>query len=140
MKNHNVYNFNGDIEKAIKNGDLSQIILFDNIKLPICKFLNSFINLKNIEKTIDFPYNQSLLKFRSPFRIGERNIRLIYLNAISEGKIDKQQLSKDIKNICKKFKNSISLLPIQGALIQYENDILECLETNTVNTKIVILN
>lgn len=140
MKNHNVYEFTGNIESAIKNGDIRQIILFSGINLSTFKFLNSFENKKEVEPTNDFPYKQILIKHRSPFRIGEIQTRLIYLDNIFSSKIDKKALESAIKDISKKFKNSMILFPIQGSLTPFRNDILNCLNDNTFNTKIIILN
>ena len=140
MKNLNVYEFTGDFEKAIKNGDIRQIILFSNLYLPINKFIASLGEGKIIEPSEEFPYRQILIKSRSPFRIGEIQTRLIYLDDIYDKTIDKEKLANAIKDICKKFKGSINALPIMSSLNFERNVILKCLEENVYNTKVVILN
>lgn len=140
MKNHNVYEFNGNFEKAVKNGDVKQIILFSNINLPLLKFFNSLGEAKEISPNEEFPYKQILIKSRSPFRIGEIQTRLIYLDNIFDKVIDKEKLTEAIKFICKKFKGSINVLPIMSSLNLVRKDIIECLEANVFNTKVLILN
>lgn len=140
MKNHNVYDFSGNFETAIKNGDIRQVILFSNVYLPINKFFTTLGEGKIIEPSEEFPYRQILIKSRSPFRIGEIQIRLVYLDDIYDKTIDKEKLVKAIKNISKKFKSSINLFPIMGPLNYERNTIVKCLEENVHNTKIVILN
>lgn len=140
MKNHNVYDFTGNIEMAIKNGDIRQIILFPDVYLPINKFIASLGKGKLIEPSEDFPYKQVLIKSRSPFRIGEIQTRLIYLDNIFDKSINKERLVEAIKIICKKFKGSINALPIMSSLNIARKDIIECLEANVFNTKVVILN
>lgn len=140
MKNHNVYDFTANAETAIKNGDIRQIILFSNIYLPINKFLNSFENKKEIDATDEFPYKQILIKSRNPFRIGEIHTRIIYLENIFNIDFNKNAFTTAIKDICKKFKGSINALPINGPLLSVRKDILDILEANVFNTKVVILN
>lgn len=140
MKNHNVYDFSGNFETAIKNGDIRQIILFSNVHLPINKFLAALGEGKIIEPSEEFPHRQILIKSRSPFRIGEIQTRLIYLDDIYDKTINKEKLIEAIKNISKKFKDSINLFPIMGPLNYERNTIVKSLEENVHNTKIVILN
>ena len=141
MKNHNVYEVSGDIETKIKNGDIRQIIIFQGIPNPLSKILSLFPEKKEIEQTDVFPYTQQLIKFRSPFRIGEQQLRLIEVeDIISKTAFNEKNFITLIQNICKKFKNSITLLPLSGPLNQYNKDINKLLEENVHDTKIVVLN
>ena len=141
MKNHNVYEVSGDIETKIKNGDIRQIIIFQGIPNPLSKILSLFPERKEIGQTDTFPYTQQLIKFRSPFRIGEQQLRLIEVeDIISKTAFNEKNFITLIQNICKKFKNSITLLPLSGPLNQYNKDINKLLEENVHDTKIVVLN
>jgi hypothetical protein len=141
MKNHNVYEFTGNIESSIKNGDIRQIFLFPGISNSLLKLINSFENKKEIEASEDFPYQQTLIKFRSPFRIGEQQLRVINPNNIfSRDFFDKKEFRVFIQKACKRFKNSINVMPINGNLSQFRKDIIGILEENVRDTKVVILN
>ena len=141
MKNHNVYEFTGNIESSIKNGDIRQIFLFPGISNSLLKLINNFENKKEIEASEDFPYQQTLIKFRSPFRIGEQQLRVINPNnIISRDFLDKEEFRVFIQKACKRFKNSINAMPINGNLSQFRKDIIDILEENVRDTKVVILN
>lgn len=138
----NVYVFDGNLEKAIKNGDFQNIILISEINNPINKILTTFSDIKEIEKTNDFNYRQSLIKFRSPFRIGTLQIRTIVLDNIIDKNVrnsfNLNKLEHDIKNISKKYKNNIILLPLSGQLINSKDEILENLQKTIKDTKVII--
>ena len=141
MKNHNVYEFAGNIESSIKNGDIRQIFLFPGISNSLLKLINNFENKKEIEATEDFPYQQTLIKFRSPFRIGEQQLRIIHTNnIISRDFFDREEFRVFIQKACRRFKNSINVMPINGNLSQFRKDIIDILEENVRDTKVVILN
>lgn len=141
MRNHNVYDFKGNIEDSIKNGDIRQIFLFPGITNSLIRLLDSFENKKEIEPSESFPYKQTLIKFRSPFRIGEQQLRLIHPeDIISRDSFDKEAFISFIQCSCKRFKNSINIMPISGILNQYRKDIIDILESFVRDTKVVILN
>ena len=138
----NVYVFDGNLEKAIKNGNFQNIILISEINNPINKILTTFSDIKEIEKSNDFNYRQSLIKFRSPFRIGTLQIRTIALDNIIDKNVrnsfNLNKLEHDIKNISKKYKNNIILLPLSGQLINSKDEILENLQKTIKDTKVII--
>lgn len=141
MKNHNIYKFTGNITSAIKNADISQFIIFPSISCPLNRIFDSFSDKKEIEPSDDFNYKQTLIKFYSSFRIGIQKIHLIKPeNIITTNYFNKKEFTILIKSICKKFKNSINAIYIPNQLIQYRKDIIDILENNVRNTKIIILN
>ena len=81
MQNHNVSEFSGDIEAAIKNGNFDSIILFPEIISDLTKFLDTFDDKKEITE------NQTLIKTRSPFRIGLIRITLLYFKDVLTKKV-----------------------------------------------------
>lgn len=141
MKNHNVYEFTGDLEKAIKNGDIKQILIFPGVSTQFLKFLNSFPNFKEIEPNETFPYLRKIIKHRSPFRIGEMQIQIIYIeDIITKNNINLSSFKEFIKWFCSKFKNNISGLHISGNLLQFRKEIVDTLNEVVRDTKILILN
>lgn len=137
MQNHNISEFKGDIKTAIKNGNFDTILLFPEISNDLTKFLNSFENKKEISE------EKTLIKTRSPFRIGLIKITLHYLTNILTKKVNYSfnlvDFEKLIQNICKTHKNKIILFPIFNQFAQYKKDIYNILEKNVRDTKIIIL-
>jgi hypothetical protein len=142
MKNHNVYEVSGDIEKKIKNGDFRVIIKFPTINSLIDKL--NFENKKEITDNTEYPFKETLIKFYSPFRIGQHLLSVINLPEdilIKNGKdihFDTFKFEHAIQLICKKYKNTIIALPICGNLTQFKETITKVLEDNIRDTKVVI--
>lgn len=142
MRNLNVYEVNGDTEKKIKNGDYRAIIKFPGVNIAIDKM--TFEDTSVVPATDEYPIDETLIKLRSPFRIGLQKISLIKLNEnifqrINKSwKFNKSEFEKAIILITKKHKNCIIALPICGALNEYRFDIIKILEDNVRDTKIVI--
>ena len=141
MKNHNVYEFSGDIEKSIKDGDIRNIILFENSISPVNKILNSFTDKKVIEANDKFPFDYNLIKTRSPWRIGTIQIKEIRLKDIIAKNefFDSEKFLNDIKIIIKSFKNTINGIVIPSHCI-FKKDIVQILNDNVRDTKVVIIN
>lgn len=140
MKNHNVSYFKGDVETAIKNGDFRNILIFPGISSSFIKFLESFPNPKDIEPTEEFPYKQTLLKFRSHFRIGEQQVRLVHIDdIINRNEFDEEKLVSFIQNFCRLRKNTINVFPASGSLLHYSSEIEKILNDNVRDTKFVII-
>lgn len=142
MTNVNVYEFTGNIESAIKNGDFRYIILFEGITNPINKIVNSFQNIKKVENN-DF-FTRKLIETRSPFRIGRIHINLLETNNIfiKEGinsSINFELLKDLITYICKTYKNNIIAFPIFGAMNQYKNEIINLLKETVRGTKVQVI-
>lgn len=141
MKNHNVYEFTGDIEKSIKDGDIRNIILFENSISPVNKILNSFADKKSVEANDKFPFDYNLIKTRSPWRIGTIQIKEIKLKdiIIKNEFFDSEKFLNDIKIIIKSFKNTINGIVIPSHCI-FKKDIVQILNDNVRDTKVVIIN
>ena len=141
MKNHNVYEFSGDIEKSIKDGDIRNIILFENSISPVNKILNSFADKKSVEANDKFPFDYNLIKTRSPWRIGTIQIKEIRLKdiIIKNEFFDSEKFLNDIKIIIKSFKNTINGIVIPSHCI-FKKDIVQILNDNVRDTKVVIIN
>lgn len=141
MKNPNVYKFKGNIESAIKNGDIQQFIVLPGILDSFKRNFENFSDKKEIESEKDFEYKQTLIKFYSPFRIGKRQIRLIQPNnIISRDSFNKKEFINLIQNICKRYKNTITAIPINGYLTQYYDEIIDTLNAVVRDAKMIILN
>lgn len=141
MKNHNVYEFSGDIEKSIKDGDIRNIIVFENSISSVNKILNSFADKKAIEASDKFPFDYNLIKTRSPWRIGIIQIKEIRLKDIIAKNefFDSEKFLNDIKIIIKSFKNTINGIVIPSHCI-FKKDIVQILNDNVRDTKVVIIN
>lgn len=142
MINNNVYEFTGNIENAIKNGEFRYIILFEGINSPINKIVNSFQNIKKVEENNFFTRN--LIETRSPFRIGRIHINLLETNNIfvkdgSNSSINFKALKDLINYICKTYKNNIIAFPIFGLMNQYKNDIIGILKETVRGTKVQVI-
>lgn len=142
MINNNVYEFTGNIENAIKNGEFRYIILFEGINSPINKIVNSFQNIKKVEENNFFTRN--LIETRSPFRIGRIHINLLETNNIfvkdgSNSSINFKALKDLINYICKTYKNNIIAFPIFGLMNQYKNDIIDILKETVRGTKVQVI-
>ena len=142
MINNNVYEFTGNIENAIKNGEFRYIILFEGINSPINKIVNSFQNIKKVEENNFFTRN--LIETRSPFRIGRIHINLLETNNIfvkdgSNSSINFKALKDLINYICKTYKNNIIAFPIFGIMNQYKNDIIDILKETVRGTKVQVI-
>ena len=62
-KNHNVYDFSGNLENAIKNGEFRYIITFPGVSNSVTKILNTFDDKKEF---IEDYYDKGLLKIKAP--------------------------------------------------------------------------
>ena len=78
-KNHNVYEFSGNLESAIKNGEFRYIITFPGITNPVTKLLNTFDDKKEF---IEDSFKRTLIKTRSPFRIGTIQINILEVDNV----------------------------------------------------------
>lgn len=137
-KNHNVYEFSGNLESAIKNGEFRYIITFPGITNPVTKLLNTFDDKKEF---IEDSFKRTLIKTRSPFRIGTIQINILEVdNVYSKEGINTNELTKLIQTLCKNYKNNIIAFPIMNNLVPFRNKILEILNDNVRDTKVVILN
>lgn len=142
MRNHNVYEVNDDVEKKIKNGDYRGIIKFPGVNIAIDKMV--FDDTSAIPATEEYPIDETLIKLRSPFRIGVQKISLIKLSENifqrnnKSWSFDKAEFTKSINLITRKHKNCVMALPICGALNEYRSDIIKILEDNVRDTKVVI--
>jgi sugar-specific transcriptional regulator TrmB len=138
MQNHNVSEFSGDIKAAIKNGNFDSIILFPEITSDLTKFLDTFEDKKEISE------NQTLIKTRSPFRIGLIRINLLYFKNVLTKKVgysfSKENFENLIQDLCKSHKNKIILSPFSNQFTQFRKEIETILEKNVRDTKIVVLN
>lgn len=138
MQNHNVSEFTGDIKAAIKNGNFDSIILFPEITSDLTKFLDTFEDKKEINE------NQTLIKTRSPFRIGLIRINLLYFKDVLTKKIgysfNKENFENLIQELCRTHKNKIILFPFSNQFTQFRKEIETILEKNVRDTKIVVLN
>jgi hypothetical protein len=140
MKNHNISYFKGNVETSISNGDFRQILIFPGVSSSFIKFLDSFQDRKEIEPSDEFPYYQTLLKIKSPFRIGLQQVRLIHVNDfISKNELDVNGLKNFLLKFCSKFKNSINALPLTGVLSCYTSEVEKILDEIVRDTKIVII-
>lgn len=141
MKNSNVCEFRGDIEKALKNGEINQLIVFKNsINYNLQKFLNSLGNIKEIEASDDFPYTQTQISFRSPFRIGTQKIKLIHIdNIINNDKIDSEKFKEILDDITKHYQYSVVGIPICGTLLQFSQELRTCIKSFVKRGKVAII-
>ena len=142
MRNHNVYEVNDNIEKKIKNGDFRGIIKFPGINTLIDKMV--FEDAVEIPADESYPFNETLIKLRSPFRIGTQKISIIKLSESifqrdgKSWKFDEEEFKKAIELIMRKHKNRILALPVCGGLSEYRSDIIKILEDNVRDIKVVI--
>lgn len=142
MQNQNVYEANYNIEKKIKNGDYRIIIKFPGINIAIDKMV--FNDTSEVPASNEYPFNETLIKMRSPFRIGIQKINIVKLNENifqrnnKSWTFDKTEFEKALKLIIKKHKNCLIALPICGALNEYRSDIIRILEDNVRDAKVVI--
>ena len=142
MRNQNVCEIKGDPEKSIKNGDFRVIIKFPNVSILIDSL--TFDNLKDINPDDEYPYTETALSFKSPFRIGRQFINIVNLSNDILIKNDKKWSFNEgkfidaLKAIIKKHKNTIIALPVCGALEQFKNVIIKALEDNVRDCKVII--
>ena len=140
MKNHNVYENTGDIERKIKNGDFRAFITFPGNTSLINKL--NFDNIKDLDSNTDL-YNIKRITTKSAFRIGKIMIDIINCNQVLKKDkawtFDIDEFKKVIESIIRKYKNTILALPICGNLLNFKNDIVKVLEDNVRDTKVVIL-
>ena len=140
MKNHNVYEISGDIEKKIKNGEFRAFITFPGNNSTINRL--NFDDIKELESDTEL-YNIKRIKTKSHFRIGYIIIDIINCNQVLKKEkaliFDIDQFKKVIDSIIKKYKNTIIALPICGNLLPFKSDIVKVLEDNVRDTKVVIL-
>lgn len=137
-KNHNVYEFSGNLESAIKNGEFRYIITFPGITNSVTKLLNTFDDKKEF---IEDSFKRTLIKTRSPFRIGTIQINVLEVdNIYSKEGINTTELTKLIQTLCKNYKSNIIAFPIMNNLVPFRNKIIEVLNDNVRDTKVVILN
>ncbi len=137
FKNPNLSEFKGDIENAISNGDIRYIICFDGINYPSLKFLNNFNNKKEIEET---EYTRTLIKSRSPFRIGEIQTNILKIKDVyNKDIINFSNLRTILKNITKKYKNNILGFIISPQLLQYKDDFIDILNEVVKTTKVIVI-
>lgn len=137
MKNHNVYDFSGDLETSLKNGEFKYIIHFPGTCNGVLKILEKFNDRKEIEED---GYKRTLIKFRSPFRIGIQRINILQFENLynkDNRTLDENKLVEIIKLICKKYQNNLVLFPIQSYLLQFKDQIDDLLNKNVRNTKIL---
>lgn len=140
MKNPNISEYKGNVEIALKNGDFGQILMLNGVSAEFIKSIPSVEDAKIVEKTDDFPYSYSLLKFRSPFRIGTQQLKVFKIDEIaSRDKFDEENFKNLIIAFCKKFKNSLTLLPINGSLTVHGPKIEAILNKNVFGAKFVIV-
>lgn len=140
MKNLNVYEFNGDIEKGLKNGEINQLIFISGINYKLQKTLKSFGEIKTIEADENFPFKQSLISFRTPFRIGPQQIRIIYLeDIIIDNKINFKKLKEALLLISRKYKYSVVGFPIDGLLTDFSIKIKEYIYSYINSGKIALI-
>ena len=139
MKNYNVSYFNGNIESKIKNGDFKNILVFSGLPSSFIKIFETFIG-KELEPSEDFPYKQTLYKFRSHFRIGEQQFRLVHLDdIITRESLDETKLIKLIQTFCNKRKGTLNVFPILGPATQYTKKIENILNEHVRDTKFIII-
>lgn len=140
MKNHNVYEISGGIEKKIKNGEFRAFITFPGNNSIINRL--NFDDIKELESDTEL-YNIKRIKTKSHFRIGYIIIDIINCNQVLKKEealiFDIDEFKKVIDSIIRKYKNTIIALPICGNLLNFKNDILKVLEDNVRDTKVVIL-
>ena len=140
MKNHNVYEVTGDVEKKIKNGDFRVFITFPGNNSIINKLI--FDNVKDIESNTNL-YNIKRIITSSPFRIGRIIIDILNCNQVLKKEIawtfDLDEFKKVIDSLIKNYKNTTIAMPICGNLLNFKNDILKVLEDNVRDIKVVIL-
>lgn len=140
MKNPNISKYKGNVETAFKNGDFRQIIVFPGLSTEFIKMINSVQNKKEVKGNDKLPYDYTLLKIRSPFRIGEQQIKIFNIeNIVNKNCFDEKKFKSLIINFCKNFKNSITAIPISGSLLQHYNKIESILEKNVIGAKFVII-
>ena len=137
-KNHNVYEFSGNLESSIKNGEFRYIVTFPGISNSVTKLLNTFEDRKEFNEN---SFKRTLIKTRSPFRIGTLQINVLEVdNIYSKEGINITELTKFIQFLCKNYKNNIIAFPIMNNLVPFRNKIIEVLNDNVRDTKVVILN
>lgn len=140
MKNHNVYEISGDIERKIKNGDFRAFITFEGNTSTINKL--NFDDIKDLESNSDL-YTIRRITTRSAFRIGKIMIDIINCNQVLKKdkawSFNSDEFQKVIEAATRKYKNTIIALPICGNLLNFKNDIVKVLEDNVRDTKVVIL-
>lgn len=140
MKNHNVYEITGDIEKKIKNGEFRVFITFPGNNSTINKL--NFEDIKDLESDTDL-FNIKRITTYSHFRIGKIIIDILNCNEVLKKEkvfeFDINEFKKVIDSVIKKYKNTIIALPICGNLLAFKNDIVKVLEDNVRDTKVVIL-
>lgn len=145
MKNKNIYELSDDLEKLLKNGKIPYLILFSEISSSINKFIeNEFEHKRIIEPTQEFPYLQKTIKIHHPFSIGQFVTKIIYFDNIFSKddiwKMDENKFRKQIKEVCKKYKNVIIGLPFIGPMSEFRNKIYNSLEPIVHETKVAIIN
>lgn len=140
MKNHNVYEISGDIEKKIKNGEFRAFITFPGNNSIINRL--NFDDIKELESDTEL-YNIKRIKTKSHFRIGYIIIDIINCNQVLKKEkaliFDIDEFKKVVNSIIRKYKNTIIALPICGNILPFKNDIVKVLEDNVRDTKVVIL-
>lgn len=138
MQNHNVFEFKGNVKESIKNGYFNTIILFPEINNDLTKFLDTFTERKEVSD------DNTLIKTRSPFRIGIIRFNLLYFKNVLSRKIgytfDKEVFENYIKNFCREYKNKMALINIPVQLSAHRRDIEKILNDNMHDNKIAILN
>ena len=146
MRNHNVYYVSGDIEKKLKNGEFRRIIKFPGIKYLIDDLAPEYKHdIEHLDPE-QYPFKETLYKFRSPFRIGPIHINSIHLSDdiliktdYKNWKFDVVKFKNAIIAICRQHKNTIIALPIYSQLMQFKSVIIKVLEDNVRDTKVVII-
>ena len=140
MKNPNISEYKGDVETALKNGDFGQVLLLNGVSNDFIKKLPSSDDTKTVDANEIFPYSYSLLKIRSPFRIGVQKIKVFKIaDIVTRDAFDEEKFKNLIVAFCKNFKHSLTLLPISGALCSYSRKIEEVLNKNVIGAKFIII-
>lgn len=140
MKNHNISEYKGNFETAFKNGDFRQILIIGNLSSEFNKIINNISDKKEVPASEKIPFSYTLLKVRSPFRIGIQQIRVFKFEEItSRDRFDAEKFTSVIKSFSKHCKNTITAIPINGVLSYHSNIIEKILAENVVDTKFVIV-
>lgn len=140
MKNHNISEYKGSFETAFKNGDFRQILIIGNLSSEFNKIINNISDKKEVPASEKIPFSYTLLKIRSPFRIGIQQIRVFKFEEIaSRDRFDAEKFTNVIKSFSKHCKNTITAIPINGVLSYHSNIIEKILAENVIGTKFVIV-
>lgn len=140
MKNHNISEYKGNFETAFKNGDFRQILIIGNLSSEFNKIINNISDKKEVSASEKIPFSYTLLKIRSPFRIGIQQIRVFKFEEIaSRDRFDAEKFTNVIKSFSKHYKNTITAIPINGVLSYHSNTIEKILAENVIGTKFVIV-